>query len=223
MKSAVRRKQHQDALRKKILDAARELFVAEGVEAVSMRKIADKIGYSATTLYNHFDDKEALLRACAILISGARGIVPEDRAHRRPDRAAAPAGAELYRICPQVFESVPLYVHDSAIHYHDDESCQDIEPGGPDKDAYCFLRMTVVEALAAGAFRDEYDDPDLVSQIVWSAVHGVAALHLIMGHDDTKVKWLPAQEVAQASIEVLLSGLVRPAAVTKANDRGRHA
>ena len=63
MKSATRRKQQQEDLRAKILDAARELFVNEGVEAVSMRKVADKIGYSATTLYNYFDDKEALLYA----------------------------------------------------------------------------------------------------------------------------------------------------------------
>lgn len=63
MKSATRRKQQQEDLRAKILDAARELFVIEGVEAVSMRKVADKIGYSATTLYNYFDDKEALLYA----------------------------------------------------------------------------------------------------------------------------------------------------------------
>ena len=63
MKSATRRKQQQDELRAKILDAARELFVAHGVEAVSMRKVAEKIGYTATTLYNHFEDKDALLRA----------------------------------------------------------------------------------------------------------------------------------------------------------------
>ena len=63
MNSVARRKQQQEDLRAKILDAARELFVNEGVEAVSMRKVADKIGYSATTLYNYFDDKEALLYA----------------------------------------------------------------------------------------------------------------------------------------------------------------
>ena len=65
MKSATRRKQQQEDLRAKILDAARELFVNEGVEAVSMRKVADKIGYSATTLYSYFDDKALLYTLCA--------------------------------------------------------------------------------------------------------------------------------------------------------------
>ena len=50
MNTLARRKRQQEDLRAKILDAARELFVNQGVEAVSMRKIADKIGYSATTL-----------------------------------------------------------------------------------------------------------------------------------------------------------------------------
>ena len=44
-------------LRTLIIDAARELFVTRGIDAVSMREIAKKINYSATTLYNHFADK----------------------------------------------------------------------------------------------------------------------------------------------------------------------
>jgi AcrR family transcriptional regulator len=40
-----------------IMDAARELFVTKGVESVSMREIAKRIGYSATTIYLHFSDR----------------------------------------------------------------------------------------------------------------------------------------------------------------------
>ncbi len=43
------------------MDAARELFVAEGYGSVSMRKIADKIDYSPTTIYLYFTDKSDLL------------------------------------------------------------------------------------------------------------------------------------------------------------------
>ena len=97
MKSATRRKQQQDELRAKILDAARELFVAQGVEAVTMRKVADKIGYTATTLYNHFEDKDALLRAlCDADFGSASGVVSTDRRNRRSDRAAAKARAGIY-------------------------------------------------------------------------------------------------------------------------------
>src|SRR5262245_8666913 len=58
-----RRQRERAAVRAKILDAARELFVTQGVEAVTMRKIAEKIDYTATALYTHFADKDALLRA----------------------------------------------------------------------------------------------------------------------------------------------------------------
>ena len=43
------------------MNAARELFATEGIEAVSMRKIADAVEYSPTIIYQHFADKEALL------------------------------------------------------------------------------------------------------------------------------------------------------------------
>lgn len=53
--------QRKEELRSKILDAARELFVAEGYHGTSVRKIADKIGYSVPTIYFYFKDKADLL------------------------------------------------------------------------------------------------------------------------------------------------------------------
>src|SRR5262245_30177993 len=57
-----RRLREREELRQKILDAARELFVTQGYDAVTMRAIAEKIEYSATAIYLHFADKAALLR-----------------------------------------------------------------------------------------------------------------------------------------------------------------
>jgi AcrR family transcriptional regulator len=56
-----RRSREKKELRQEILDAARDLFVREGFENVSMRKIADKIEYSPTTIYLYFRDKADLL------------------------------------------------------------------------------------------------------------------------------------------------------------------
>ena len=56
-----RKAKEKQRLRQLILDAARELFVDEGYESVSMRKIAHKIDYSPTTIYHHFKDKAELL------------------------------------------------------------------------------------------------------------------------------------------------------------------
>ncbi len=46
-----------------ILDHTRHLLVQEGYDALSMRKIADEIGYSATTIYNYFAGKDGLFHA----------------------------------------------------------------------------------------------------------------------------------------------------------------
>ena len=56
-----RREREKKELKQEILDAARDLFVREGFENVSMRKIAEKIEYSPTAIYLHFKDKEALV------------------------------------------------------------------------------------------------------------------------------------------------------------------
>ena len=57
-----RREREREETRTRILDAARELFAAEGYEAVTMRRIAERIEYSATAIYFHFKDKEALVK-----------------------------------------------------------------------------------------------------------------------------------------------------------------
>ena len=63
MPPRIKSPEDREKLRTSIIDAARMLFVARGIEAVSMREIAKQINYSATTIYNHFADKEALLQA----------------------------------------------------------------------------------------------------------------------------------------------------------------
>src|ERR1044071_2628284 len=57
-----RRQKEKENLRQTILDTAREMFAEEGFGQVSMRKIADKIDYSPTTIYLYFKDKNDLFR-----------------------------------------------------------------------------------------------------------------------------------------------------------------
>ena len=58
-----KRAKYKEEFRREILDAARELFINEGYEKFSMRKLAEKIDYSATTIYLYFKDKDDLLFA----------------------------------------------------------------------------------------------------------------------------------------------------------------
>ncbi len=56
-----KRAKHKEEFRREILEAARELFIQEGYESFSMRKLAEKIDYSPTTIYLYFPSKDDLL------------------------------------------------------------------------------------------------------------------------------------------------------------------
>ena len=56
-----RKEKQKTEIRKMILDASMKLFVDQGFENVSIRKIADLIEYSPTTVYLYFKDKDDIL------------------------------------------------------------------------------------------------------------------------------------------------------------------
>jgi len=64
---AIKERQERDreAVRRSILDAARELFVAEGFQNVSIRKIAERIEYSPAAIYGYFPSKDDIFFALA--------------------------------------------------------------------------------------------------------------------------------------------------------------
>ena len=60
-----RQERDREAVRRAILDAARELFVSEGYQNVSIRKIAERIEYSPAAIYGYFPSKDDIFFALA--------------------------------------------------------------------------------------------------------------------------------------------------------------
>src|SRR5215831_11599843 len=60
-----RQERDREAVRRSILDAARDLFVSEGYRNVSIRKIAEKIEYSPAAIYGYFPSKDDIFYALA--------------------------------------------------------------------------------------------------------------------------------------------------------------
>jgi AcrR family transcriptional regulator len=58
---AERKIRQKEEVRSSILKAAWRLVETEGWQALSIRKIADAIEYSAPVIYDHFENKEAIL------------------------------------------------------------------------------------------------------------------------------------------------------------------
>jgi AcrR family transcriptional regulator len=77
-----RQERAREAVGRAILDAARDLFVAEGYQNVSIRKIADRIEYSPAAIYSYFSSKDDIFFALAeegfhLLIASAEETSPE--------------------------------------------------------------------------------------------------------------------------------------------------
>jgi AcrR family transcriptional regulator len=60
-----RQERDREAVRRAILDAARDLFVSDGYQNVSIRKIAERIEYSPAAIYGYFEGKDDIFFALA--------------------------------------------------------------------------------------------------------------------------------------------------------------
>ena len=208
MGTAERRERERLEIRRRILDVARELFVTEGYDAVTMRKIADRIEYSATAIYFHFKDKDTLLRELciedflALATTFARLASVKDPIERlkKLGRAYVKFAVEH----PQHYRLMFMTEHP---HGPDEVALEN--KGIPERDAYCFVRMTVAEAIASGRLVDSARDPDLVAQMVWGAVHGIVALRITMAKDPW-IEWRSLEKTTAFAIDTLLAGLLLP-------------
>lgn len=208
-----RREREKAELRQVIMDAARKIFVEEGYENVSMRRIADAIEYSPTAIYVHFKDKADLFAA----------IMRRDFDHlaARFARTAAIAdpidriralGLEYVRFGvenPQHYRLMfmtPTVLHDPAMKAHATESLK--RRGDPTHDSYALLRSAVEQGLSDGRFHGEFADAELLSQTLWAGVHGVVSLEITMRHDPW-MDWRPVRRRAAAMVDALLRGTLR--------------
>jgi AcrR family transcriptional regulator len=198
-----RREREREEVRTRILDAARELFAQEGVDSVTMRRIADRIEYSPTAIYFHFRDKEALLselcacdfRVFAQRFAGAAAIVdPLERL-----RAAGHAYIDFGLSHPSHYRLMFMTPKTT-------ESAGDIEKGNPAEDAYAFLTGIIADAIEQKKLRAGLTDVNLVSQVVWAGVHGVISLEIAKCKDEW-VDWAPLAERSKLMIDALIDGL----------------
>lgn len=219
MGTTERRERERQELRTRILDAAREMFVAEGYEAVTMRKIAERIEYSPTAIYAHFKDKNALIRELCEndFMAFAQKFVAflqvDDPIERL--RRAGVAYVDFAIENPQHYRLMFMTSRPS-IEGEDTSGVND-----PGRNAYVFLRSTVVDAMERGLFRPELTNADVVAQAIWAALHGVVALHItIYAEKDQWMNWAPLEERRALMAEMVLRGLLRNPDKAKARAEG---
>ena len=193
-----RKERDKVEMRRRILDAARDLFARDGYEAVTMRAIAEAIEYSPTTIYNHFEDKDDVVKACCdedfTQLLGALSLQqqPADpvEAIRQLGRAYAAFGLQHpnhYRF---------MFLTPNKNH--------DLEEESPGHRSFGLLRSVVARAVASGRFRTV--DPDLAAQVLWSSLHGVVSLLITLRPQHWPTP--PAQDLVDQVIEHGIRGLL---------------
>lgn len=199
-----RREREREEIRTRILDAARELFASEGVESVTMRRIADRIEYSPTAIYFHFKDKDALLaelcdcdfRAFALGFAEIARIPDPVERLRQAGRAYVDFGLQHQSHYRLMFMTPK------------NAQSQTIEKGNPEEDAYAFLRAIVEDLQQQGLLRQELDNVDLAAQVIWSAIHGIVALEIAKCNDQW-VEWRPIGERTEGMIDFIERAVLR--------------
>jgi AcrR family transcriptional regulator len=200
-----RRERERAATHQLILDAAREIFVNEGDDGLTMRRLAEAIEYSPTAIYNHFEDKNSILTELSICDFAAFTkqfeLVPKD---------APPL--ERLRMLGHAYV---LFAQQHPAQYrHLFCTTRTISPEAlaakPQEDAYEMLLATVNEAIASGGF-DSSHDPDVTAQILWSALHGIITLHMFLPKDGG-VDLKPLEVLAEEVMDRLVVGFALPAA-----------
>jgi AcrR family transcriptional regulator len=205
MSTAERRQRHRASLRREILDAATQLFVEEGSRGVTMRRVAERIEYSPTTIYLHFKDKNELLAAvCEETFSRLAGKL---------ERLRKTASSPLVYLR----EGLRTFVDFGLAHpaqYAIAFMSPSPRPGQEDAAFEHASSSRVFDALRQGvhACAENGDihtaNVDMTAQALWAAAHGLTSLFIAM--PGFALAGRPA--LIDHAIDTLLAGLKMPAA-----------
>ena len=166
-----RQERDREQVRRSILDAAQELFVAEGYRNVSIRKIAEKVEYSPAALYGYFPSKDDLFFALAE--EGFRKLFEftNDPSVAAGDPLAAIRHGflryyQFSRAHPEYFDlmfvdrTVPKISHEWERFGFVEQRIDEV-------------RAVIKRGIDQGVFPSG-TNPDVAFHILWAAIHGPA-------------------------------------------------
>lgn len=166
-----RRERERLEMRARLLEAAREIAAGEGWQAVTIRKIADRLEYASPVLYQYFPGKDALL--LALMAEGFRTVTDQlQEAVRRcsddPDRLLESIAITYWDFA---FTSPELY---QAMNGLDGVPFGTVEaPAGAQK-GFSVVRRAL-EDLSERRGR-ALNDPEGAVDTLWAYLHGFVSL-----------------------------------------------
>lgn len=194
-----RRESEKLGLRRAILNAAAELLVESGYASFSMRKLAERIGYTPTTVYHHFRDKDALLMAAV-----GDGFAMFEERLRHAIYGELDPFAQLVllgRAYVQFGLEHPVHYRVMFMERADFWTTMPPEMCEPMMASFEVLHTVVQRAIATG--ETSQTESESVSRAIWAQVHGVVALALTMPFmDEAQV-----QQMTEAGMALVLDGV----------------
>jgi AcrR family transcriptional regulator len=169
-----RQEREREAVSRAILDAARDLFVAEGYPNVSIRKIAERIEYSPAAIYSYFPSKDDIFFALAeegfrILSDLATSVEPDTDPLEEIRRA-------FWRVY-QFSKSYPEYYALMFVDRTVPRISRDWERFGFVHELQNHAAALIQRAVDAGALPPS-TQPHVAIAMLFAAVHGAALMRL---------------------------------------------
>ena len=198
-----RRAREKHQLRQQILDAARDILVKEGVGALSMRKVAERIEYSPTAIYLHFEDKQDLLfelceETFARLVRELESLPTEYKDPLVRLRRGLERYVQFGLRHPEHYLTsfvIPNQVDDDAMvaKHH--------APEANGMRALGILRESVADCIRHK--RIKAVDVDVATRALWAGVHGVTSLLIVFD----RFPWGDRDAVVSQLIQAMVDGL----------------
>lgn len=212
-----RRERERGELRRKILEAARELLLREGYPAVTMRRIADAIEYSPTAIYHHFEDKDDVIHS----------LCEEDFGRLLAVMQQAPPPSDPLTGVRELGRAYARFALEHPDHYRvmfltrPEGHAHELEDDDPGLSAFHLLRQAIQAAMDAGLLRAGVAAVE--AQVAWASLHGAVAL-LITYPPAMFPAAPPPTDFVERVLETALRGLATPAGLTLLDTRaGRDA
>ncbi|MEU0405305.1 TetR/AcrR family transcriptional regulator [Streptomyces sp. NPDC006197] len=166
--SVQERKQRERAERERlIVTTARELAEQQGWDAVTTRRLAERIEYSQPVLYSHFRGKREIIGAVAL--QGAAELAAALRTATRTAHDPHTRVTALARTYLDFAERNPA-VYDAMFQLDGGLAFAHQDTPQPLKDAFAALLENLDEVAGNGVH------PGLFTEVFWAALHGLATL-----------------------------------------------
>lgn len=197
-----RQEREREATSRAILDAARELFVAEGYQNVSIRKIAEKIEYSPAAIYSYFPSKDDIFLALAeegfrVLFHTAE-CARQEHSHAGAVDCIRSAFLTMYEFSKSHPEYYALMFLDRSVP----RITKDWERFGFVREMRAQVIDRIRQAIADSEFPADCN-PEVVFRVLMVATQGIAAMRI----SDRLLPGEDADALARTTIDAALTGL----------------